>query len=86
MNNKNTVEITLLVSNSSGVFSYLMKKGGSIGLIYRRQHSERLNADNSRIVIFFEGELTCDKKQCISTIEEHPNVIKVVKVAVAKAN
>jgi len=45
MNNKTKVEITLLDSNKSGVLSSLMVKGGSLGLIYRRQHTEKLNAD-----------------------------------------
>ncbi len=86
MNNKNKVEITLLVSNKSGVLSSLMVKGGSLGLIYRRQHAEKLNNDNSRLIISFDGELNCDKHQSITTFEEHPEVIKVEKIVVTDAN
>ena len=82
MNNKNKVEITLLASNKAGFLSSLMVKGGSLGLVYRRQHTEKLNANNSRIVISFDGELNCNKHESITTFEEHPEVIKVEKIAI----
>jgi len=82
MNNKNKVEITLLVSNKTGVLSALMVKGGSLGLIYRRQHAEKLNIENSRIVISFNGELNCNKQESINTFEDLAEVIKVEKIIV----
>ena len=63
-----------------------MKKGGSLGLIYRRQRSEKLSANNSRITISFKGKLIGDKQQCITSIEEHPNVLKVINITASKAN
>ncbi|MEH6456679.1 MAG: hypothetical protein V7749_10170 [Cocleimonas sp.] len=86
MNQKNTVEITLLVSNKSGVLSALMVKGGSLGLIYRRQHAEKLNSENSRVVISFIGELNCNKQQSIKTFEDLPEVFKVEKILVSDSN
>lgn len=80
MNNK--VEITLLVTNKSGVLSSLMVEGGSLGLIYRRKQTEKLNAETSRIVISFDGEIDCDKQKSISTFKELPEVIKVEKIVI----
>ena len=86
MNNKNKVEISLLISNKAGVLSSLMVKGGSLGLIYIRQHTEKLNADNSRIVISFDGELNCNKHESITTFEAHPAVIKVERITINDAD
>ncbi|MGK0270098.1 MAG: hypothetical protein ACI88H_000733 [Cocleimonas sp.] len=82
MYNKNKIEITLLVNNKSGVLSSLMVKGGSLGLIYRRQQSEKIDDNNSRIVLSFDGKLNCNKHESIRTFEEHPEVTKVEKIVV----
>ncbi len=84
MNNKNKVEVTLLVINKSGVLSSLMVKGGSLGLIYRRQQAEKLNDKSMRIVISFEGELNCNKQESITAFEDHPAVNKVEKIIVTR--
>ena len=83
MNNKNKVEITLLVSNRSGILSALMIKGGSLGLMYRGQQAEKINADTSRITISFDGKLNCNKQQSIQFFAECQDVIKVEKIEVS---
>jgi len=84
MNNK--VEVTLLTSNKSGVLSSLMVKGGSLGLIYRRQQAEKIGIDNSRLVLSFDGNLNCNKSESINAFAEHPEVLKVEKIVVTNEN
>lgn len=82
MNSKPKVEFTLLVSNKSGVLSSLVVKGGSVGLAYRSQQAKKLNTEKSRMVISFDGEISCDRHESIANFEELPEVIKVEKIVV----
>ena len=86
MKNKPTVEFTLLVSNKPGVLSSLVVKGGSVGLAYRSQQAKKINPDRSRMVISFDGEISCNKQDSITTFEDLPEVIKVEKIIVTNPN
>jgi len=81
---KNKIEITVLALNRAGVLSSLMVKGGSLGLLYRRQKAEKINTENSRITITFNGTINCNKHQSIKAFEELSEVIKVEKIVVTK--
>lgn len=80
--NNNKVEVTLLVTNKSGILSALMIKGGSLGLMYRRQSAQKLNDNISRIIVSFEGKLNCSQQQSVNVFTEHPEVIKVEKIVI----
>lgn len=71
---KSKVEMTLLTSNKSGILSSIMIKGGKVGLMYRRNNTEKLDDDNSRMVVNFEGALSCSKGEFIDEMESHPEI------------
>ncbi len=85
MTNKKLIEITILVSNHSGILSSLMIKAGAFGLIYLRQHTEKLNDEESRIVLSFNGELDFSLDAPINSFEELDDVIKVEKIEILDA-
>lgn len=82
MTNKKLIEITILVSNHSGILSSLMIKAGAFGLIYLRQHTEQLNDEESRIVLIFSGEFDFNREEPIQSFEELDDVIKVEKIEI----
>lgn len=84
MSNK-SIEITLLISNNTGVLSSLMIKAGVMGLTYVRQHTDRINDEQSRIVLYFNSEFNTSNKVPIKSFEEMPDVIKIEKVDIANS-
>lgn len=83
---KDKIEITLLINNNCGVLSSLVVIGGSLGLDYRRQCTEKIDADSSRINMLFAGELNCNKQESIKAFDEHSEVLKVEKIVVTSAD
>lgn len=81
---KNTIEITLMASKKAGMLPVLMRKLGSLGLIYRRCNTKEYN-DNVKFTLFCEGQLDCNKSYLIKSIKEVPNVDSVISVIENKA-
>ena len=63
------IEMSLLMSNKSGVLSSVMKQGTSHGLMYQEHHLEKLDEAQSRIKITFEGSLNCPQDELVDSIE-----------------
>ena len=82
MDNINKVKITFLVADKSGVLSSILITGDLLGLVFRKQTTTKLETNNSRIKVYFDGEFNCNRKESISRFEEHPKVIKVEKIEV----
>ena len=58
-----------------------MLKTGSLGLMIRRNHSEKIDDDRSRLVIVFDGEMNCSKGQLIDVLESNPEIHEVENIS-----
>ena len=76
------IEMSLLLSNKSGVLSSVMKQGTSHGLMYQKHHLEKLDETQSRIKISFEGCLTCPQDELISSIESIPAIQLIEDISI----
>lgn len=80
----NSIEITLIASKKMGILPILMRKLGSIGLIYRRCLSD--DFDNGvKLTIVCVGDINCDREYLTKTLESIPNVNSIVSVTESKA-
>ncbi len=82
---KNTIEITLIASKKAGILPILMRKLGSLGLIYRRCTTKEYD-DGFKLTLVCMGELDCDKSFLIKSIKEVQNVDSVINVVQSKAH
>ena len=80
---KNTIEITLVASKRSGILPILMRKLGSLGLMYRRCNTKEFDG-GVKLTLICEGELDCDKSFLIKSMKEVPNVDSVISVIESK--
>lgn len=86
MDNISKVKITFLVTDKSGVLSSILLTGDLLGLVFRKQTTTKLETNNSRVKVYFDGEFNCSRKESISRFEEHPKVLKVEKIEVVNAD
>ena len=82
---KNTIEITLMASKRAGILPILMRKLGSLGLIYRRCNTKEYD-DGVKLTLICEGVLDCDKSFLIKSIKEVPNVDSIINVTESNAH
>jgi len=68
------VEISLLTNNKKGILSSIMMRGSSVGLMYQNHHLEKLDDQQSRMKITFEGRLNCSQEDLIDSIESHSDI------------
>lgn len=68
------VEMSLLTSNRSGILSSIMMQGSNVGLLYQKHHLEKLDDQQSRMKITFEGNLNCSQDDLINAIESHSDI------------
>lgn len=81
---KNTVEITLIASQKVGMLPALMRKLGTLGLIYRRCNTKDFD-DGVKFTLICAGELDCDKSFLIKSIKEVPNVDSIINITQREA-
>jgi len=68
------VELSLLTTNRAGILSSIMMKGSNVGLLYQKHHLEKLDDQQSRMKITFEGRLNCSQDDLINSIESHHDI------------
>ena len=78
----NQIAITLICEEKSGLLSFLVMRGTSIGLVYRKQRTKSLSKTKHLIAMTFYGKLDEAIKQSIQEFEKHPKVLKVEKIVV----
>lgn len=83
---KDKVEITFLTSEKSGTLSYIMLECGSVGLIYRRNSTEKVSDNETRLIVYFTGKLECEESYLIKKLEENPEILSVEDVSVLSSN
>ena len=81
---KNQIKIELTASKRAGILPILMRKLGSLGLIYRRCNVQEYNT-GVKLTLICEGELDCDESFLVKSIKEVPNVESVLKVSQSKS-
>lgn len=81
---KNTIEIQLIASKRAGILPALMRKLGSLGLIYRRCQVQEYPT-GVKLSLFCEGELDCEKSFLVKSIKEVPNVDSIISVIQSNA-
>ncbi|MGK0272717.1 MAG: hypothetical protein ACI88H_003390 [Cocleimonas sp.] len=81
----NTIEITIIASKKSGILPILMRKLGSLGLIYRRCGMEEYDGI-VKLKLTCNGVLDCSEEYLIHTIKNVPNVDSVVSVTQGMSN
>jgi len=82
---KNTIEISLIASKRAGILPVLMRKLGSLGLIYRRCNVKEYDG-GVKLSLVCLGELDCEESLLIQSIKEVPNVESVLNVTQSKNN
>lgn len=80
----NSLEITLIASKKMGILPILMRKLGSLGLIYRRCITDEYD-DGVKLTVICVGDLNCDKPYLIETLKAVPNVDSIVSISESKA-
>lgn len=79
--NSKQLEMSLLVSDRSGVRSSIMLLGRDLGLMYRTCQIEKVSESKSKMHVTFNGRLNCSKTELINTMESHPHILSVVKIS-----
>lgn len=79
-----SIEITLIASKKMGILPVLMRKLGSLGLIYRRCITDDYD-DGVKLTILCVGDLNSDKEHLVDTLKSIPNVVSIVGITEAQA-
>lgn len=80
----NSIEITLIASKKMGILPVLMRKLGSLGLIYRRCTTEKHN-DGVKLTVFCVGDMDADKEFLEETLKSVPTVDSIISIKESKA-
>jgi len=67
-----------------GILPVLMRKLGSLGLIYRRCLTDNYD-DGVKLTLVCVGDLNCDREYLSETLEAVPNVVSIVSVTESQA-
>lgn len=76
------VEISLLTTNKSGILSSVMMRGSDVGLMYQNHQLEKLDDQQSRMTITFEGRLNCSQEDLIDSIESHSDINTIENISI----
>ncbi len=80
------VEFSLLTTNRKGILSSIMMKGSNVGLLYQKHHLEKLDDQQSRMKITFEGHLNCSQDDLINAIESHSDVKSIEDFSIGNSS
>jgi len=75
--NNNKIEMTIVTSNRAGVLSSIMMMGVKLGLMIRRNQSEKIDEDTSRVYVVFDGHLNCSKDELINEMLQHSEIYSI---------
>jgi len=67
-----------------GILPILMRKLGTLGLIYRRCITDERDND-VKLTLICVGDLNCDKEYLTKTLESVPNVVSLVSIRESQA-
>lgn len=81
MTNKK-IEMSLLISNKPGILAAIMMQGNNLGLMYQKHQLVKLDNDQSRMTIIFEGPLNHSKEVLIEAIEYHTDNCSVDSISI----
>lgn len=70
----NKIEITLITSNKTGILASIMMTCFKQGLMVEKNSTAKIDDKNSRLTIYFNGDLKCDEDLLISEVESHPEI------------
>ena len=79
------VELSLLTTNRAGILSSIMMRGSNVGLMYQNHHLEKLDEQQSRMKITFEGRLNCSQEDLIESIESHSDINAIENISFGKS-
>ena len=79
------VEMSLLTTNKAGILSSIMMKGSSVGLLYQNHRLEKLDDQQSRMKITFEGHLNCSQNDLIDAIESHADIKSIENFSISNS-
>lgn len=83
---RDTVEITLLTSNQTGMLAAIMKAGAILGLMLSKNKFEKTSEENSTGVILFNGRLKGSEQDLIDSMQALPGVNSVANVSLSYAD
>jgi len=76
------VELSLLTTNKKGILSSVMMRGSNVGLMYKNHRLEKLDDQQSRMKITFEGRLNCSQEDLINSIESHSDINIIENISI----
>lgn len=79
------VEMSLLTTNRAGILSSIMMQGSNVGLMYQKHQLEKLDDQQSRMKITFEGRLNCSQDDLIDAISSHSDINIIENISIGNS-
>ena len=78
--NENKVEVILLTSNKTGILSSIMMVGAKFGLMLVKNKFLKIDENNYRLFLFFNGKLNCSEYEFSNEITSHSEIYSVESI------